>query len=870
MNARAAPSLFTRRKLAAGAALAVLFSATALSAPTPAVAQSAYFFPQAAAGDFDPAIPTPEAFLGYPIGTHYTRHDRIVDYLRELARLSDRVTVEEIGRSYEERPLLSVVITSSANQGRIDQIQRAHIAAGDPGGPAATADAPVVVGLFYSVHGNETSSGEAALLTAYYLAAGRSPEVLDWLDKAVVVIDPAQNPDGRDRAANWHNAWKNQPAVSDPQDKEHVEAWPAGRTNHYFTDLNRDWLAVTQKETRAKLEAFHRWRPHIQIDFHEMGAGSTYYFEPSPASMESPLLPRASYEWNVTLAKYHAQALDSLGSLYYTREVFDNFSPVYGSTYPDFHGGVGVTVEQASSRGLVQDTANGPLTFPFTVRNQTNVGLATIRGAVAERAGLQTFQRDFFRSAVEQGRRHSSQAFVFGDAADPGLTRQTLDLLLAHHIQVHPLTERVTQNGRAYEPGSAYVVPSAQPQFRLVHSIFDRTPPTRGSVYGSTSYSVALAYGLKSDGLRRVPAHGSAVTEAPVATGGVSGPQDAYAYVIDWRDLNAPRVLAALLRQDVRVRAAFEPLTARTAAGDSAFGRGSLVVTTAGQPLDAAALRAAVDTAAREAGVVAHAVSTGQSVAGVDLGSDNVKVVRAPRIALVMGEGVNATEIGATWFALSERLNYPATRLDPSQLGRVPLGDYDSIVLSGGRYDNLSQPAVDALKAWARAGGSLVVFGSAARWAAANGLAPQTASEDEKKAEVERRDYADRSAIQGEQRTAGNALSADVDISHPLAFGLSRRDLFVNKETDVVLAPVSDPFANVVRIETSPQVNGYLPEALRARAAGSVWAQVNPIGAGNVVLFADDPAHRKYWLGTERLLINALFLSNHLGGSGRR
>jgi len=166
-----------------------------------------------------------------------------VDYLRELARLSDRVTVEEIGRSYEERPLLSVVITSSANQGRIDQIQRAHIAAGDPGGPAATADAPVVVGLFYSVHGNETSSGEAALLTAYYLAAGRSPEVLDWLDKAVIVIDPAQNPDGRDRAANWHNAWKNQPAVSDPLDKEHVEAWPAGRTNHYFTDLNRDWLA---------------------------------------------------------------------------------------------------------------------------------------------------------------------------------------------------------------------------------------------------------------------------------------------------------------------------------------------------------------------------------------------------------------------------------------------------------------------------------------------------------------------------------------------------------------------------------------------------------------------------------------------------
>jgi hypothetical protein len=858
-----------KRAVQAAVAVASLSVAT-LASPLPAAAQTSYFFPQTATtADLDPAIPTPEAFLGYPVGSHYTRHDQVVAYLRELDRLSDRITVQEIGRSYEERPLLSVVVTSAANQERIDQIQRAHLASAAPGGPASAEDAPVVVGLFYSVHGNETSSGEAALLTAYYLAASRSAEVTGWLDRAVVVIDPAQNPDGRDRAANWHNAWKSNPPVADPADKEHVEPFPAGRTNHYFTDLNRDWLAVTQKETRAKLEVFHRWLPNIQIDFHEMGAGSTYYFEPSPASMESPLLPRASYEWNVTLAKYHAQALDSLGSLYYTREVFDNFSPVYGSTYPDFHGGVGVTVEQASSRGLVQDTPNGPLTFPFTIRNQLQVGLATIRGAVAERAGLLQFQRDFFQSAVEQGRRHASQAFVFGNANDTGLTRQTLDLLLTHRIQVYPLTERVTQNGRTYEPGSAYIVLSAQPQFRLIHSIFDRTPPTRGGVYGSTSYSVALAYGLQSDGLRRVPAHGAALSQTPVATGGVSGPDDAYAYVVDWRDLNAPRVLAALLRQDIRVRSAFEPLSARTNAGETAFGRGSLVITASGQSLDATALRTAVDAASREAGVTAYGLSTGQSVSGVDLGSDNVKVVRSPRIALVMGEGVSATEIGSTWFALSERLNYPATRLDPSQLGRVPLGDYDSIVLSGGRYDGLGQPTVDALKVWVRAGGSLVVFGSAARWAAASGLAPLPPAEDEKKAEIERRDYADRSTIQGEQRTAGNALSADVDISHPLAFGLSRRDLFVNKETDVTLTPVQDPFANVVRIADRPEVNGYLPEPLRAKSAGSVWAQVNPVGSGNVVLFADDPAHRKYWLGTERLLINALFLSNHMTPSRR-
>ncbi|MEG2313803.1 hypothetical protein, partial [Brevundimonas sp.] len=326
-----------------------------------------------------------------------------------------------------------------------------------------------------------------------------------------------------------------------------------------------------------------------------------------------------------------------------------------------------------------------------------------------------------------------------------------------------------------------------------------------------------------------------------------------------------------LLQKDVRVRTAFEPFTSRTGNGETRFERGSLVITASGQSLDAATLRQTVDEAAREAGVTAYGLGSGQVISGVDLGSNSVKVVRAPRIALVVGEGVNATEIGSTWFALSERLHYPTTRLDPSQLGRIDLDNYDSIVLSGGRYDGLGQPAVDAIKAWVRRGGSLVVFGSATTWAATNGLAPQAEREEAKDDKADdRRDYADRSTVQGEQRTAGNALSADADITHPLAFGLSRRDLFVNKETAITLTPVADPFANVVRIDAEPQVNGYLPDALRRQAAGSVWAQVNPIGSGTVVLFADDPAHRKYWLGTERLLINSLFFGNHLATNNRR
>jgi len=866
------------RSAAPAALLAATLSVGVLAAPIAASAEPvSYYFPKAAAADFDPAIPTPEAFLGYAIGTQYTRHDQVVAYFKELDRLSDRITVQEIGKTYEGRALLAVLVTSPANQARIDDIQKAHAALADPNAAAPDpAKTPVVVGLYYGVHGNETSSGEAALLTAYYLVANRSPEVQDWLDKSVILIDPAQNPDGRDRAANWHNAWKSNPPVADPLDKEHVEPFPMGRTNHYFTDLNRDWLAITQNETRAKLAVFQRWLPNVQIDFHEMGSGSTYYFEPSPESMESPLLPKASYAFNKVLAKYHAKALDDLGSLYYTGENYDNFSAVYGSTYPDFHGGVGVTVEQASSRGLVQDTASGPVTFGFTIRNQVATGLASVRGAVTEREGLFKLQRDTFRSAVEDGRRYKVGAFVFGDPANVGLSRQTLDLLLQHHIEVHALAAPVTIDGKTYSPGSAWIVPSAQPQFRLVHSIFEPTPPTKGGVYGSTSYAIAPAYDLGVGRLAKAPALGAVVTAPPVAAGGVVGPEAAYAYAIDWRDLNAPKALAALLGDDVKVRVAFEPFSAGVQGGQTSFARGTLIVTAAGQAVSAADLRADVDKAARAAGVPAYALTSGKSLSGVDLGSESVRPIRKPKIALVMGEGINATEIGSTWYSLSERLGWPATKLDPAQLRRVPLGDYTSIVLAGGRYDDWSDETVAALRRWVQAGGSLVTFGTASKWAVSKNLAgpaPKAAEPDAAKADAtkpdERQDFSARRDALAEKRSSGNALSADADITHPLAFGLSERALFVNKETDVTLKPVADAFSNVVRIDAQPVVNGYLPEALRKQAAGTVWAQVARVGEGNLVLFADDPAHRKYWLGTERLLINSLFFANQLTPSAR-
>ena len=852
---------FHRRLLSSLLRLAAVLALPVL----PVHAATGYYLPQA--GGFDPAIPTPDQFLGYEVGSRFTRHDQLVAYFETLARLSDRIDVQRIGSSAEGRPLLIATITAAQNQARLDALRRQHATLVDPAQPrSAAGDSPVVVWLGYSVHGNETSSGEAAMLTAYYLVASQSEQTRRWLQEAVVLIDPAQNPDGRDRAANWHNAWASSPASADPADKEHVEPFPQGRTNHYFTDLNRDWLALTQPESRPKVAWFHQWYPNVQIDFHEMGKDSTYYFEPSPASMHSPLIPAASYAFNETLARYHAQALDALGSLYYTGENFDNFSPVYGSTYPDFHGAVGVTVEQASSRGRVQESANGLLTFPFTIRNQVATGLGSVRGAVAEREGLFALQKSFFQSALTQAAQQPLKSFVFGDAHNPSLTRRLLELLLLHQIQVDALASPVTVDGQRFEPGSAYVVQAAQPQFRLVHSVFAETPPVQGDVfYGSTSYAIAPAYGLAYAGSRSRLPSGARITAVPPPSGTVRGGQAAYAYAIDWRDQAAAAALYALQANGLATRAALRGFTAAGAEGEVAFAAGSVVIPVAGQPLQGAALLQAVQEVAQRSGVQVHALASGQSRSGIDLGSDSVKPLRTPVVALVMGEGVSATEIGSAWFLLDQQLHAPASKLDPAQLGKVPLDRYTTVILAGGSYAGVDATAVAALKRWVQAGGSLVTYGSASRWAIEQKLAdgeqlgPQEEADD-----TARRAFGDQRDVAAIERVSGNILSADVDTSHPLGFGVPRRQLAVNKENTVVLTPSRNAYSTVVRIDGQPRVNGYLSERNRRRVAGSAWLLVSPQGQGNVVLFADDPAHRKYWHGTERLLVNALFFGTLL------
>ncbi|MDR9410297.1 MAG: M14 family zinc carboxypeptidase, partial [Balneolaceae bacterium] len=367
--------------------------------------------------EFDPAIPTPEEVIGHQVGEWHVTHDKLVSYMYAIAEASDRVTIEEYAKSYEDRPLLILTITSPGNHAQIDEIKENQLALTEPdqSGDVDIENQPVVVNIGNSIHGNEPSGSNSSMLTAYYFAAAQGERVEEILDDAVLLLDPSFNPDGLNRFATWVNMHKSITTTTDPADREYNERWPSGRTNHYWFDLNRDWMPVQHPESRGRITKFHEWRPNILTDHHEMGSNSTFFFQPGIPSRTHPLTPQINQDLTGQIAEFHAEALDEIQSLYYSKESFDDFYYGKGSTYPDLFGTIGILFEQASSRGHAQETDHGVLEFPFTIRNQFTTALSTVDAAVALRTDLHEYRRDYYRDVREEASNADAKAFVIGD-----------------------------------------------------------------------------------------------------------------------------------------------------------------------------------------------------------------------------------------------------------------------------------------------------------------------------------------------------------------------------------------------------------------------------------------------------------------------
>lgn len=881
-----------------------IFSAALISSILSLKAQQSYFYPKTQ--NFDSKVPSPEQFLGYHIGTHYTRHDKIVAYFKELSKTSNRVHVQTIGKTYEEREQIIVTITSPDNYDNLESIRKEHLTLIDPDKPILSKSSPVIINLGYSVHGNESSSGEVSLLIGYYLAANKDLETESWLKEAVIFIDPSLNPDGRDRAANWYNSYKSFPPVADGNDKEHQEAWPGGRTNHYFADLNRDWLNLVHVESRNRVAFFHQWYPNVQIDFHEQGANATYYFEPTPKRHESPIIPQFLYDQNAVLAQYHAKALDEIGSLYFTKENYDNLSPIYGSTYPKFYGSLAATFEEASSGGIIRETSNGILTFPFSIRNHLATSFSTIKGAVAEKENLFKVQKELFKYAISQAKTSSTKAYVFGDSQDKNLTSKFLELLLSHRVLVHELSNDLQIDGKKFEKGSAFIVPAEQPNYLIVHSLFEENSLTDSLYYDNTGWSIIHAYGLQYSKIASTTFEkGKAVDKIVHPQGSLIGTISEYAYIADFTDFNASKLLSQLLSNGVLVKVAYKPFTSIIHENKKKrFSYGSLIVPVVGQHISKDSLYQLITKLSISSRINFYSVTSGFNAEGIDLGSSNIRTIRKPEVALAFGQGVTTSEAGQIWFLLSNHLGLPVVKIDPANFNRLSLKRYTTLILPGGSYSSWDKTVVDKIKNWVNDGGTLITFQNASAWAIQNEIVKErvlpsdiesarsinaanlntvqrnTSTETlpavnngdktaNKNVQLERFDFVTQQDKEGAKRINGAIFVSDIDITHPIAFGLTSRKLYINKNGSTLLAQSSNPYSTVAKYTEKPFVNGYASKQNINRVSNSAAILHSQSGSGQVVLFADDPTYRSYWLGTTRLFLNSVLLLNNGGNLNR-
>ncbi|WP_035095476.1 M14 metallopeptidase family protein [Aquimarina megaterium] len=808
---------------------------------------------------FNSEIPSPEEFLGYPIGQQHTRHDQIVAYFIKLAQTSDRATITSYGKTHENRKLVILTVSNPENLNKLSVLKQQHLAFTNPSETSANYDAiPIFVQLGYNVHGNEPSSSEAAMLTAYTLVASTSAEVKNYIENAVIFIDPTINPDGRDRHTQWANQFRGTPLVSDNYDAEHNEMWPRGRTNHYWFDLNRDWLLGINPESRGKLQWYHEWYPNVVTDFHEMGTNSTYFFEPmKPIGSQDPIMPKENYEdLNNLFAPYFSKALDNIGSFYFTKEAFDGTYPGYGSSYPDLQGALALLFEQASSRGHLQDTDYGTISFPFTIRNQYVSSIATIKAAVDNKSKLRKYQQDFFKSAVSNTFKKGNEAYEFGDAYDHNRNKAFIDKLLLHHIKV-------------YKKGSRFVVPVKQPQQRMVQTVFETYNKYRDSVfYDASAWSIANFYNMKYKGIKSAD-----ISEEILSTDGLVNvskvSKSDYAYIMDWDDYNAPAALYFMQSKGLKVASAFKPFSSITSEGNKSFNYGSVMVPVSKQKKANDEVYAIIKEAQDKYDVPIYSVDSGFSVSGIDLGSRNFQKLDKPKALLLVGEAVSSYEAGEVWHLLDTRVHMPITKLQMSGFGNVPLKKYNMLVMVSGRYNTLDSLHQKKIKDWVSQGNTLITIARASKWAIDKKIVKEKLikkpKDTTKNKVIKRLSYVDAGEHIGRERLGGAIFEVDLDITHPLGFGYRDTSLPVYKNNEVFIAPSKNPYSTIAKYTENAHIDGYISaDNYENYLKPSASLIVSKLGSGRVILFADNPNFRGSWYGTNRLFLNALFLGNHI------
>ena len=819
-------------------------------------------------------LKSPEEFLGYKIGSRYTPHWKIVNYFQSVAAaVTANVKLEQYGQTNEGRPLLLAFISSADNMSRLEQIRMNNLRLAnlskDKAAPVEEG-APAIVWLSYNVHGNETSSSEAAMLTLWALVDPSNSKTKEWLKNTVVVIDPCINPDGRDRYVNWFNSVVGKNMNPSWAAREHREPWPGGRSNHYNFDLNRDWAWQTQVESQQRIKMYNQWMPYVHVDFHEQGVNNEYYFAPA-AQPYHDVITQWQRDFQVTLGKNHAKYFDANGWLYFTKEVFDLFYPSYGDTYPTYNGAIGMTYEQAGGPagglGILTDEGD-TLTLYNRAMHHYTTGISTIEAASLNATRLVKEFRKFFNDAVSNGSGDYKSYIVKYADNDRERVNSLMDLLEKNGIQyeVASGSSRGTFNGYNYLTGKEdgftidagdVMVHSQQPRSNMARVLFE--PKSRlvdSNTYDITAWSLPYAYGVKAFA-SKIKLQTSATARPANSVNNVS---DAYGYVLRWQGVQSAKALGQFLQKGIRVRfseTAFE-------VNGQQFDKGSLIIIKKGNEKSGNTLSAMVNEVCNANNIKANTISTGFVDKGFDFGSDKVHPLKAPRVALLTGEGVGSNSAGEVWHFFEKTIDYPVTLINANDFARITMSDFDVIIMPSGNYKFLNdKSSADQLKDWINKGGRLVAIeGGVSQMAKLDWSIKSKKtndSSDKKDAYNALSIYEDRERDFLSSSIPGSIYKVDLDNTHPLAFGYPNY-YYTLKQDDAMYEFIKEGGWNVGVIKKENQVAGFVGTKLKDKLKDGLLFGVQDMGSGAVVYIADDIAFRNFWENGKLMLCNAVFM----------
>ncbi|MCW9707033.1 M14 family metallopeptidase [Fodinibius salsisoli] len=811
-------------------------------------------------------LQSPSEFLGYELGSEWTPHHKVMDYFWHAAEQSPLVEGESYGETYEGRQLMVVYIASEENvdqleQIRTDNLKRTGLIDGEPAN-----NQTAIVWLSYNVHGNETSSSEAAMKTLYELTRPDNDRTKQWLQNTVVIMDPMLNPDGRDRYVHWYKETVGADPNIHEAAREHHEPWPNGRTNHYYFDLNRDWAWLTQKESRQRLAKYQQWMPHIHVDFHEQGHNAPYYFAPAAKPFHNAITDWQE-EFQYTIGRNHAKYFNENGWLYFTREVFDLFYPSYGDTYPIFNGAIGMTYEQGGQVGLSIKLQEGDtLTLDDRLTHHHTTGLSTVETA-SKHAGdlVREFEEYYEQSNTEPAGKYKT--FIIKGDNNPDKIRSLFALLDRHQVRYGKAKTDRSLEGYNYATGKSediqvteddYLVSAFQPKSVLARVLFEPQPQLEDSVtYDITAWEQHYAFGLEGYALTERLEVEVADTPQQANPDPVSVTGQPYAYLLPWKDIADAKALAALLKEDINVR--FTQKEIRL--DGETYQPGTLVIPRA----DNQNLNPQFDQLVQQVATEHHrdlvTVSTGFAASGVDFGSSSVRYLAKPHVALLSGRGTSSNRVGEVWHFFDQQVDYPLTMINTDYFENIDLDNYDVLILPAGRYsDILGEGKMKELKAWVLSGGKLIALGrSNAFLAGKEGFKLK-----KKEIETDSLDQQRRNTYGGNQRkrisefNSGSIYKIAMDPTHPLAFGYGD-DYFSLKRNAAAYGFLENGW-NVGFAKEDAHMSGFIGYKAKEKLQDTLTFGVQEMGEGSIIYLVDNPLFRAFWHNGKLLFGNAVFL----------